>query len=527
MPTAITTRLDLLRSRATLSHVGRTVRSPIGRAVLCVVLLNAVHAASAQSVVVQPAVQIRSVTTNNVSFAEADAARSDSLLVVTPRLDVLTVNPGYRLNASLSADAVTYLGRSQADRLLPRAQADLTAQLVERWLFVDGTLSADTTAGNPFGVLEDESSTLFNRTTVYRQRISPYVERELSPRERLQLRTDHSWFQNRNAGGTDTRIDTYLQSQRASYELRPQPLGLRTEYTRDSSDYSSLSENSVLFETARLSAMYEAAPQLVLTLTAGRDHARYSGIEQRETLRGFGLRWTPSERTSFDALIEKRFFGTGWAINLAHRTPFLVVNADAQRRSTTYAAQVAALPAGGDVAQLLDSLLSTRITNPVERATAVQQLIAQRGLPATLASALDLFSPSAQVLNSASLSAALLGVRHTITLRGFHDRTADLIGANPPPLFSSNARQYGASLGMTRRLQPDTTADFSLTRNRVVGFGTNQGVVTNNLSVRFGASRQLSLRTTVSAALRRQWVDSTTVTNANQTTLSFGLLHRF
>jgi len=198
-----------------------------------------------------------------------------------------------------------------------------------------------------------------------------------------------------------------------------------------------------------------------------------------------------------------------------------------QRRSTTYAAQVAALPAGGDVAQLLDSLLSTRITNPVERATAVQQLIAQRGLPATLASALDLFSPSAQLLNSASLSAALLGVRHTITLRGFYDRTEDLIGVNPPPLFSSNARQYGASLGMTRRLQPDATADFSLTRSRVVGFGTNAGVVTNNLSVRFGASRQLSLRTTVSAALRRQWVDSTAVTNANQTALSFGLLHRF
>jgi uncharacterized protein (PEP-CTERM system associated) len=527
MPTAITTRLDLLRSRAATRRTGRANFGLIGRAVLCAVLLNAVNAASAQSLVLQPAVQLRSVTTNNVSFAESSAARSDTVLIITPRLDVLTINPGYRLNASLAADAVSYLGRSQADRLLPRAQADLTAQLIDRWLFVDGTLSADTTAGNPFGVLEDESSTIFNRSTVYRRRISPYVVRELSPTERLQLRSDHSWFRSSNAAGTDTTIDTYLQSQLASYELRPQPLGMSAQYTRDASEYSNLADNSVLFETARLSALYEAAPQLVLTLTVGRDHARYSGTDQSDTLRGVGVRWAPTERTSLAALVEKRFFGTGWTLNLAHTTPFLVVSADAQRRATTYAAQVAALPAGGDVSQLLDSLLSTRIVNPIERATAVQQLIAQRGLPATLTSALDLFSPSAQMLNSASLSAALLGVRHTITLRGFYDRTEDLIGANPPPLFSSNARQYGGSLTMTRRLQPNTTADLSATRNRVVGFGSNLGSVTNNLSIRLGASRQLSLRTTVSAALRRQWVDSTAVVNANQTTLSFGLLHRF
>jgi uncharacterized protein (PEP-CTERM system associated) len=273
--------------------------------------------------------------------------------------------------------------------------------------------------------------------------------------------------------------------------------------------------------------MYEVMPQLVLTLTIGRDRGRYSGIDQNEALKGVGLRWEPTQHTSIDATVEKRFFGTGWTANMAHQTPFMVVSADLVRQVTTYAAQVAALPAGGNVAQLLDSLLSPRIANPVERATAVQQLISQRGLPTTLTSALDLFSPSPQLLNSVNLSAVLLGTRHTITLRGFYDRTEDLIGVNPPPLFSSNARQYGTSLTMSRRLQPETNADFSFMRSRVVGFGTNLGSVTNNLSVRLGVNRQLSLRTTVSPALQRQWVDSTVIVNASQTALSFGLLHRF
>jgi uncharacterized protein (PEP-CTERM system associated) len=449
------------------------------------------------------------------------------LLIVTPRLEVLTINPLYKLNASLSADAVTYLGRSRADRVLPKAQADIKAKLVDQWLFLDSNLSADTTAGNPFGVLEDDASTVFNRITVYRERISPYVEHDLSPRERLQLRSDHDWIQTRGSADAGGRANSNLQSQLASYELSPQPLGMRAEYTRTAATYAGLPDADVLFDTTRLSAMYAAVPQLVLMLTGGRDHGRYSGTDKSETLKGVGLHWTPSERTSLDALVEKRFFGTSWTANLAHRTPFFVLSADLVRQATTYAAQVAALPVGGNVAQLLDSMFSTRIANPVERATAVQQLIAQRGLPATLTSAIDLFSPTAQLLKSASLTAAWLGARHTVTLRGFYDRTEDLLGTDPPPLISSNARQYGTSLTLSRRLQPETTADFTFTRTRVVGFGSNAGDVTNNTSIRLGLSRQLSLRTSASAALSRQLVNSTAINNASQTALMFGLLHRF
>jgi uncharacterized protein (PEP-CTERM system associated) len=527
MPMATTTRLDLPQVRAVLSGVVAATSPVIGRLALGALLVCAAHDVFAQSFALRPAFQVKSVTTSNVSFSTAELAESDSLLILTPRLDFVAQNPSYRLNAALSADAVSYLGRSRVDRVLPRAQADISAQLVERWLFVDGALSAVTTASDPFGVIEEESATVFNRANVYRERISPYIDRELSPSERVQLRSDHSWTQSGSANGASSASDTALQSQLVSYALQPQPLGLRVEYRRQASSFSNLQNSDVVFDTARVSALYQLAPQLVLTAVGGRDHGQYGTNDQVETLVGTGLRWTPTERTSFDALVEKRFFGTGWTVNLSHRTPFAIVNASLVQQATTYAAQVAALPAGGDVAQLLDSILSTRIVNPAERSLAVQQLITQRGLPATLAGAQSLFSSTAQLQKAANVSVALLGIRHTVTLRGFYTLTQDLLGVDLPPLVSSNTRQYGTSLTLSRRLQPDTTADTSFSRTRVVGFGSNAGVLTNNTSIRFGASRLLSPRTTLSAALRRQRVTSTSISDASQTSLTFGLLHRF
>lgn len=483
--------------------------------------------AQAQKADLKPAVQIKSITTSNVAFTTADLAQSDTVLIGTPRLDAVLTHPDYRLNANLSADLVTYVGHSRADRVLPQARADLNARLVDRWFYLDSSLSAGSTAFNPFGVLDVDSATVFNRAKLYQERISPYLDHQLAPDERVQARTDHTWTQNTSGTANSGAIHSALNAQVLRYDLRPTPLGLSADAVRTASSYGGSATGDVTFETARVSPTYALTPTLEVFASAGRDLARYGSTRRSETLTGGGLHWTPSARDVLDARVEQRFFGTGWAVNATHRSPFMVLNANLVRQATTYSARIAALPAGADVATLLDALLTTRIPNPVDRATAVQQLIAQQGLPTTLASATDLFSPTAQLQRAANVSMALLGVRHTVTMRLFYDRAEDLLGNDPPPLLSGNLRQYGFTVNGNRRLQPDLAADLGYTRSRVVGFGPNDGLSTTNRSVRFGLTHQLSLRTSVSAALRRLLVDSSAVADANQTALSFGLLHRF
>ncbi|MGY0196441.1 TIGR03016 family PEP-CTERM system-associated outer membrane protein [Leptothrix sp. BB-4] len=479
-----------------------------------------------QSVKVRPSVQLRSTTTNNISLSTGSAARADTVVVATPRLDVRINRPGLKVDAALASDLVTYVGRSRADRILPNARADTTVQLAERLLFLDATLSADSSTPTPFGLLDVPSQTVYTRGTTTRERISPYVTRELGTDGRIELRTDHSWVQNPASAGQ--LGNATLSQQTGLYELRPQPLGLRVDGQRQASSFSGSAVSDVTFETARGSLLYAAVPQqLLLIVSGGRDHGKFGSNDLTETLRGGGFIWTPSERTRLDALAEKRFFGTGWNVNFTHRSPFMAVNGSLRQGATTYAAQVAALPAGADLVALLDSMLATRIPNPADRAAAVEQLIAQRNLPTTLGSPLNLYSTTAQLQKGGDLSVALLGVRHTVTLRMFYSRIEDLLGKDLPPLVSSNARQMGSTLGLSRRLRPETTADFSLGRTLTVGLGTNAGTQTETNNVRLGLSESFSPRTTGSISLNRLWVNSTLLADANQTSISFGLLHRF
>ena len=330
--------------------------------------------AQAQAWRVVPAVKATATMSSNVGMQAADAASMDTVLTVTPQVQLLGTGPDYRLTGTLAADMVQYLGRSRADRILPRGQVVLNSRLVDRLLFVDAELGADTTSSTPFDLLSD-GATFYNVGTTTRERISPYLDRELSPSSRITARSDLVWTQGRGtaaAAALTNSADALVQTHTARYDLRPEPAGLRGEVNYQNTNYSDSAAGGLTLQTARLSALYAPDPTLTLGLTGGRDAARYTTNNVSETLRGASLRWAPTERTLFEALLEKRFFGNGWTVNFTHRSPFKAVSAGLVRQATTYAARLGVLQAGGDVATLVDSILQTRIQDAALRQIAVQ-----------------------------------------------------------------------------------------------------------------------------------------------------------
>lgn len=481
---------------------------------------------SAQTLRVTPVVDVSMVASDNATLDAA--SRSDVILTTAPRLEFQGVDAAYRFSGSLGFEATNYLGRTGSDKLSPRASAESTARIVDKLLFLDAGFKADVALRNPFGITGAGNAALNNATTLS-ERISPYIDREIDQNSRLSIRSDHNWIQSRSGSGSLPDSDAYFESQTARYDFRPQPLGLRVEFTRQATDYTSTSTQSVDLQTLRFAPSYAPAPQFNFSVIAGVDRAKYATNDVSRTLAGAGLHWAPNERTTLDGNLERRFFGQGGSLDLTHRSPFMAVNASVSRYATTYASQLLSIPAGVNVTQLLDSMLLTRIPNAADRAAAVQQFISQRNLPGTLASNVDLFSGSAQLVQNASLSLALLGNLHALTLRVFDQKTEDLLGPNDPvPLFSGNARQRGQSLTFSRRLTPDMTADASVTRVRVVGFGaTNAGLRTGNTSFQLGASQQVSLRTKATLAIRHQSIDSTAIASARENALTVGVQHRF
>jgi uncharacterized protein (PEP-CTERM system associated) len=128
------------------------------------------------------------------------------------------------------------------------------------------------------------------------------------------------------------------------------------------------------------------------------------------------------------------------------------------------------------------------------------------------------------------VSLAMIGVRHTVTLRVFQTRTEDLRGATEDSVIglASDATQRGATLGLSRRLTPETTADLSFTRTKTDGLGSNLTLHSSNSIVRAGVTHSLSPRTTLIGSVRHQSGSSTLVgVNATESALSVGMLHRF
>lgn len=497
------------------------------------------EAAWAQAWRLEPAVKATAVVTDNVDFS-ASNRQADAVLVVTPALRVLGRGPGYEVTGSLAADGLFYLGRSRGDRIFPQAGLAARSQLVDRLLFLDGDLSLRTTATDAFGPLGD-GPTVLNRSTIGRLHVAPRIERELSPDSRILLRTDHTWT--RGYGSQESRIanDAYIEAQTGLYELQPRPLGLRLSIDRQRTEYTQQGDNRIEIRTARATGLYTADQELIWGLTIGRDEGFYGTNEVRDTLRGGRVRWIPSERTTLDAVYEKRFFGNGWDVSLNHRSPYVAITASLVRTVSTYASSLGTLSAGQNVAALLDALLITRVPDAAQRATAVQDIIARRGLPETLSSTVELYSGTAQLVQGGNLSLVWMGNRHTVTTQFYAQRTRDLVGPDDVLPVSGDATQRGVTTNISRRLTPDLSADVGIVYARVKGLGLNEGRDTRNVSWRTGFTQTLSPRTTLSGSLRYQIVDTdsppgvsadgtpfaASSSHATATSLSAGVLHRF
>ena len=483
---------------------------------------------------VAPAVKAVVNATNNVGLQSSDRAYG-IVTTVTPQLQLLGTGPDYRLNGNVAADLVTYLGRIGTDRIFPRGQITLNTRLVDRLFFVDAELGADTTSSTPFDLIGDGTTVYTGSNTVTRQRLSPYIDRELSPTSRLLARSDNTWSQGNGTGtaaaqGADA--DAHVRTDTVRFDERPLPAGMRAEYNRQATRYRDGGSGLVL-ATGRLSLLYAPDPVLTLGLTGGTDSANYGTNQVSETLRGVALRWAPSERTVFDSLVEKRFFGTGWNAALTHRSPFMALSVAATRQASTFASRLGTLQAGGDVASMIDAMLQTRILDEATRQAAVQDLIAKRGLSSSLGGPVDLYSRTVQIQQGLNVTLALVGVRHTVTMRIYQTKLEDYRGAtedaNSVLGLASDSIQRGMTISLGRRLDPDTTATITLTRARAEGIGANASLGTRSGTIlRLGLSHALSPRTTVTGALRHQNGSTSLVGNdASETGLSAGVLHRF
>jgi uncharacterized protein (PEP-CTERM system associated) len=500
------------------------------RYALGVSLLLACPIALAQAWRVESSVEAQFTASDNIGADTAAAARRDLVLELRPRMRIISRGAGLRIDGSIGLDGTTYAKNSQYNRLSPNVRLSVGANLVERWLYFDSMVDIAPTSADTFAARANaDTIQQSNRELRYRLMLSPYVEREIAPDTKFLARSDNSWVRsNGDATLTGTQPDVRFQNSTIRLERQPVRLGFLAELTRQQQTDQTANVTTSTIDAARVGASYDLGAQFALGAIVGREHSVFLLNDDNDTIKGVSLRWSPTERTNLNARVEQRFFGKGGDITFNHRTPQFAINGVLSRQPVNAPVSFGVLPAGGNVAALLDSLLTTRYPNPLERADIVSNLINQRGLPTTLTVPLETFSQTAQLVQNASLTVALLGRRHSLSFNVFSRRSTELTraGANSLGVNPNDNLQFGGAMQFSRRLTPTRALDVLVSGIATDGLGPLVGQYSRDWLARVSLSEAISPRATATLGISRENVRSSVVPSSQENRVFVGITQR-
>ena len=505
---------------------------PSFAALVALLLAATSETASAQRWFIEPSIATRVAATSN-TFLGGPAAESDVIIGVKPQLAIRGDSPGLHVAGAIGVDSVNYTRGTLQNVLLP--QGDLLARVtaVERFFFIEGAVRALQTSLDPFGARPSGSSTQ-NTVTSTQYRISPYIETEPLRGFHLRARSENVKTSQNGAALSlsESVARTYFGHHTASVEQDPRPFGWRIEGDRSSTRFQGEAQ-PITIDVARAIVNYAIDDTLSFGLRAGAERNNFiltDGSSSSGPIYGGQLLWQPTERTSLSFSGEHRFFGSSWNLTFSHRNPSVAWNVTASRVIDTTPQSLLELPPTDNVAALLDSILTTRFPNPIDRAKQVQDLINLRGLPSSIQSAISIIAPRLSISNTVSATAALLGTTSTLALSVFYARQRDALDTGPlaTGTAATNNKQWGGSLAYSRRMSPTVDATFALEYTRIDALDE---VLAGGRSKQAGARGQIGVRldskSTAQFGVQYRKLGSNIVVSGDETMVFASLVHTF
>jgi uncharacterized protein (PEP-CTERM system associated) len=479
----------------------------------------------------EPSLEANVVVTDNSRIGTSTSPAKDAIIGLTPGLKVTHRGARLRVDGDVSLRLLDYVKDTLDDSAFVRGKLAVSADVIEQWLHVDTSVSADQTSSDPFS-LQQGATVTSEELTTRRYRLSPYVERQLSSSLSFLARSDNLWTRlSGNSAVGLNRTDSRVQQNVVRIERRPIPLGMSLELSTQRSKYPDDTEAALDLDALRAAATYAPVPEIVMGLSAGRERSRFALSNSTDSVYGGSLLWRPTERSDLAGKVEHRFFGWGGSAEIRHRSPFLALSMRMERGPIAQPSSLLLAPANGDVATLLDAAFTTRYPNPVERDLIVKNLIASQGLPAVLSGPVDVFPDYVQLREVASISASFLGRLTTVTVSLYGGKSTQLLREDAPyvpsPATDSDNRQYGITLDVNRRISAVTSLTAQMSKSRIDGLGSREAATSKESLLSLGVNYSVSPRTTLAAGVRRRLFSSTVIPSSQESAVFFGSNHRF
>jgi uncharacterized protein (PEP-CTERM system associated) len=446
-----------------------------------------------------------------------------------------------KLRGTLSATGVFYGGQSASNSFAPGASVFGQVEAIEKFFFVEATANVTQTYATPFGPQPPTLSIpTQNRYTSESYSVSPYIKGVLASSVNYLVRDDSIWTTSQNYGDSSVRPpSTYYNNLVAQLgSAYSGPNGWTAEYSREYYDPGT-EPGSFTLQLARLVDSYSIDPQLQLSARVGYEKDQFPaesaiGNTTEGAFYGAGAHWRPTDRTDLNGWWEHHYYGSSYDWTLTHRLPNVALAAHFSRGLSTFPQLMLLIPAGVPVAQFLDAAFTTRIPDPVERARAIQQFLAQSGLPPSLASPLNVYATSVTLQTSASLTAVWIGGLNSIAFTIYRSESEAVVtqSALPEPFnLGTNSIQTGGSASLSHRVSPVTnfvaTAGYTTTTPTASGEALGN-VRSHNYYTSASLSTAFTPKTNGSVGITYYIFDADNL-SGHQSTLSLfaGITHTF
>lgn len=241
---------------------------------------------------------------------------------------ILSVSPGFnliskgsrRLHASVNyaLTATTRFADNNSNDLFHNLSAIGKAELVEDFLFIDGTASLSQGLISLFGSTADATINSTNRANVGVYSLSPYIQKRFGTFANAEVRytLGGAFFGKNTAANATTNAFTASLDSGSRFN----DLSWSVDYSLYQADYSGAISNST-FERGSVTLGYMLTRKLRIFGTYGEERIEFQGVDNAGgNFYSIGAGWSPSRRTNIEATIGERYFGRTYSFSARHQT---------------------------------------------------------------------------------------------------------------------------------------------------------------------------------------------------------------
>ena len=409
---------------------------------------------------VVPSVNLTETYSDNVAYVPSASAQGGWITGVTPGIRIEGAGARVKGFFDYRLHGLAYSNQSQLNHSQNALNSFMTIEAMENWFFVDALANISQQNRSAFGasVTDGAAGTSSNRTETTVLQVSPYIRGKISDTAVYQLRFNGSSSRTSNGAVVATETGEWVG------RIKNAPSSSRLGWALDGTSLAVHSDTVGKKEDSRIygSLIYDIVPELHASVIYGYESSDFANsTRQSSTTPGFGLEWSPSERTQAAIVKEKRVFGDGRSLVLSHRTPLTAWRYSDQKDIGVFPNQIA----GGQQSSafgLMSDLLASSIPDPLAREQAVRTRMEQIGVHAG-SNLLSGGFVTSQIFVSRIRegSALLLGSTNTVTLTlGQSDRQSIGLGTDTAvdsASSSTNIRQRHLSAAWSHRLSPLST----------------------------------------------------------------------